>query len=535
VRDVMTVLFEVHRGRPHNTEEMDDVDQLANDLEFLALERLGSGDGETNTRRRGSTLPVLTAEEHETVSACLRTVQEYIDMFSSDPSCAVSAQALNHVGDATNAIRVLLSREAQPPMVDLIELGADRLMLKLASVVLNDCDFDPSTQDVRWAIAHEALWAINNLASGPSDCTNAVAQAGALDLLVPAATHDSSEIATIACWAIGNIAGDGRVLRDFTIERGSVNAVIGAIQRHANSNGALNGDLLRNCTWALSNLVRFKPGPPAEVVEPVLMMASTLLATVADDEVTADALWCFSYAVEGPAAQHVLAFTISSGLLPGIVASVLHDNPIIVAAALRLAGSVATGDDSQTEAILDAGGLDAVVTGILQSKFGRLEKEAYWFLSNVAAGTASQIERLLQPSSFDATICAFELPLRALSAVGNGSHHSWELLRESVWTVCNVVSGATEEQLSRICSYTNNHDGSVCVAQVLCAYLVEFRGRQQQLDNTIIESINRLFTSTNWDAVRLTVSRYSEVLTQQLEHVDVTEHEAMLVDLLGIV
>ena len=70
-------------------------------------------------------------------------------------------------------------------------------------------------------------------------------------------------------WALGNIAGDGPMLRDFVIKSGVVEPLLTLAR------SGITIPFLRNVTWTISNLCRNKnPSPPIEVVR---MCMPTLL------------------------------------------------------------------------------------------------------------------------------------------------------------------------------------------------------------------------------------------------------------------
>jgi importin subunit alpha-1 len=68
-----------------------------------------------------------------------------------------------------------------------------------------------------------------------------------------------------------------------------------------------------------------------------------------------------------------------------------HDQLKVVTAALRAVGNIVTGDDMQTQAIIDAGGLPCLCHLLSNSKES-IRKETCWTISNITAGNSNQIQ-----------------------------------------------------------------------------------------------------------------------------------------------
>lgn len=68
-----------------------------------------------------------------------------------------------------------------------------------------------------------------------------------------------------AIWGLGNIAGDNTEFRDLTIEAGLINKFIHILQTTTKK------FLIKNTTWALTNLCRGRPLPLYSKVEKVFV------------------------------------------------------------------------------------------------------------------------------------------------------------------------------------------------------------------------------------------------------------------------
>jgi importin subunit alpha-1 len=62
-----------------------------------------------------------------------------------------------------------------------------------------------------------------------------------------------------------------------------------------------------------------------------------------------------------------------------------HPNIAIAVPCLRTIGNIVTGDDSQTQYVIDSGALEAL-NNIIYHKKKTVRKEVCWSLSNITAG-----------------------------------------------------------------------------------------------------------------------------------------------------
>jgi hypothetical protein len=68
----------------------------------------------------------------------------------------------------------------------------------------------------------------------------------------------------------------------------------------------------------------------------------------------------------------------------------------VLVPALRTVGNIVTGDDLQTQVIINCGALPCLLNLLTTSHKKSIKKEACWTISNITAGTKEQVRPLLQ-------------------------------------------------------------------------------------------------------------------------------------------
>ena len=109
----------------------------------------------------------------------------------------------------------------------------------------------------------------------------------------------------------------------------------------------------------------------------------------------------------------------------------MHASTSVQTPALRSVGNIVTGDDVQTQIIINQGALPALLFLLGSSKDG-IRKEACWTISNVTAGNSTQIQAVI-----DAGLIP---PL--IHLLSNGD---FKTRKEACWAISNATSGGLQK------------------------------------------------------------------------------------------
>lgn len=386
-----------------------DVDEMRRRRNEVTVELRKNKREETLQKRRNVPISYSTDEEESDRTLASTDLKQLVMNASNAENPELQLAAVQQC-------RKLLSSDKNPPIDELITAGILPVLVQCLSRADN-----PTLQ-------FETAWALTNIASGTSAQTNKIVHAGAVPVFLQLLMSPHENVCEQSVWALGNIIGDGPMLRDFVIELGVVKPLLSFIKPD------IPISFLRNVTWVIVNLCRSKdPPPPVKTIQEILPALNVLIMH-SDINILVDTVWAISYLTDGGNDQ--IQMVIESGIVPKLIPLLSHKEVKVQTAALRAVGNIVTGTDEQTQVVLNCDALSHF-PALLSHQKEKICKEAVWFLSNITAGNKQQVQ---------AVIDAGLLP----KIVENLSRGEFQTQKEAAWAVSNLSISGSKEQVAAL-------------------------------------------------------------------------------------
>eukprot|EP01133_Synstelium_polycarpum_P007039 gene7039-8184_t len=372
--------------------------------------------------------------DNEKLNALVRSLPNLVnDIYSNDDTT---------IAAAVKSIRMMLSLESTPPIDQVIEIGVVPRLLFLVQSSENE------------NIQYEAAWALTNIASGTREQTMVLVNLGAIPVFVGLLNSPYKKVCEQVLWCIGNISGDSPQLRDLVLQ----NKVITNVQKLVNRYRT-ELSLIKNVAWTLSNFSRGKPPPSQEYVKLYLPFLAELAKSTTDVELLTDTLWSFAF-LSDTTDDKLSDYIISLGIVPLMIDNLTGKDTTVLVPSLRTIGNILSGNDVQTQIILNHGVLKHFEVLAKHPKVS-IRKEVFWSLSNITSGTRAQIQQVIESNI---------LPGIIQKAYPNHSEPI-DAKKEIMWILVNATSGGSFDQLL----YLEQHNIIGCLMKVLTDGHIDFR------------------------------------------------------------
>ncbi|CAK59170.1 unnamed protein product (macronuclear) [Paramecium tetraurelia] len=305
----------------------------------------------------------------------LEKIEDYVSKVNSD-DINISYYGLNRC-------RKLLSNAKQSiPTESLIDL--------ILKTNVHIKVFDIAKNNSIPLLKYEALWIVCNIGCGTQKQIQNILDNDGINILFLALESEYDEIIELGVWALANISGDNVQFRDLLLNQGIVEPLIKLAMRYITD----TSDVFKTIVWAISNLARGKPTPKIYQKE-LMSILSEIINNIEDEELLIDACWGLSYLSEQ---ENHIDTLIGFGIVDKLALLLQSEKQSLVIPALRIIGNILTGNEEQTNHVLNTGVLSKFEI-LLKHKNKAIRREICWSLSNIAAGTAAQVKQIIRNDS----------------------------------------------------------------------------------------------------------------------------------------
>jgi len=274
----------------------------------------------------------------------------------------------------------------------------------------------------------EALWALTNVAAGTSENTQLLLKNDTVPILVSLLSSTHQEVLEQAVWVLGNIAGDGPKARDRVLRAEVLSPLLKCMKENPKTS------LLRIATWTLSNLCDGQPRPNLDVASVLVVLRDVL--NNEDSEILSHSCWALSHLCDGPS-PHIEA-VVQANVCERLVQLLDSKFWRVVKPALRTIGNIVCAEDEidYTANIIECGAVPCLRELITHSN-REIQKEACWTLSNIAAGTTDQIQKVLDSGCIPTLV----------NLASEFSDVDQDVRIEACWVLLNSTSCGSDSQI----------------------------------------------------------------------------------------
>jgi len=245
--------------------------------------------------------------------------------------------------------------------------------------------------------------------------------------------------------ALSYIAGESHLSRDYVLRHRALPLLLNRLAQESNESSIVRGGVL-----AISKMCGGKPQPSFDLVRIALPTLAKLIHSEGV-EVLSDTCWALSFLSDGT--NDRIQAVIDASVCPRLVELLDHPSVSVHKPALRTISNIVTGEEYQTQFLLDeCSALLPLLKKLLSSSKKEIQREACWAISNINAGSISQIQAVIDAGVMETIIDMLR-----------NSQTRFEVRKEAAWAIANATTWATPDQME----YLIRHN----VIKPLCSLL----------------------------------------------------------------
>lgn len=344
-------------------------------------------------------------------------------------------------------------------------LSIDFLLPRLLNIIDNLSHGDKITE--------QAIWILVNITAGNSEQTSRVMEANAVPLLLSLLSKTNSEkILENIWWTLANIAGDSKSLRDKMVKCDNLMSCILNTLKYP-----LHKSSLKCCLWTLCNIVRHHIDNNFMLDEYWPMLH--LYLQHQDTDIVSHCLWILHYFTGRSIDNKRIEIILQENFLPEIIELTSRKTcEQIISPAIRIFADVLSGNQNNTQEAIDLGVIP-IVLRIISEYTGtnnQIVKESVFALSNIAAGTKTQLSELLNDCSI----------IPHLMNLYDG-YYGDDINNEICWTLINLIHGGTDLNCVQLVKSTSSR-----AFAIISHFLTNVDTRNDNMTLLLLESMQKL-------------------------------------------
>ncbi|CEM38238.1 unnamed protein product [Vitrella brassicaformis CCMP3155] len=279
--------------------------------------------------------------------------------------------------EAATAVRELFAIEGVPPIQEAVDAGVIQPLVGLLS------------DSGRPTLQGDAACALANIATGTSEQTQAIVDAGGIPPLIQLLSSPDGDVRHQAVCALGNIAVGGPAARDLVLAAGVMEPLLKVLRE------SKKVSMLRSASRTLANLCSRQPPPPFELVSPAVPVVAELIRRPDQDaKVLRQGCLALSHLTyEGP--DEAIEAVVGSGVCSRLVELMGgHDSHTVRRHALCAFGKIVAGSEVHTQEMVDCGAIPSL-KALLSSPRRNVRKGACFAIFNIMRGNRDQVQAVI--------------------------------------------------------------------------------------------------------------------------------------------